>query len=88
MESYTIKYEVHCLLENFFDKEIIIKNCMSELHAKTKLDNFCKKKYKEYQYIIVKSCKKDKSVLEDIMGGSGFNDIFGGKNFNNIFGGK
>lgn len=83
MKAYTIKYDVHCAIQNFFGKEIIVKNCMSELHAKTKLDDFCKKKYgTEYQYIIVISCT-EKIDLGNIFGNgfspNAFSDLFGKK---------
>ena len=80
-KSYIVKYEVHCKLQNFFNKEIIIKNCISEMHAKAKLDDFCRKKHGiEYQCIIVLSCKEDSGLgaFGDIFG-KGFADIFGGK---------
>ena len=82
-KSYTIKYEVHCKLQNFFNKEIIVKNCMTEMHAKAKLDDYCKKKHGiEYQCIIVTSCK-EKIDLGNIFGngfpGDAFADMFGGK---------
>jgi hypothetical protein len=82
-KSYTIKYEVHCKLQNFFNKEMIVNNCMSEMHAKAKLSDFCKKKYRiDYQYIIVISCK-EKIDLGNIFGNgfpsNAFSDIFGGK---------
>jgi len=56
---------------------------MSELHAKTRLDDFCKKKYGvEYGYIIISSCK-EKIDLGNIFGngfpGDAFSDLFGGK---------
>ena len=84
-KSYIIKYEVHCKLQNFFNKEIVVKNCLSEMHAKAKLDDYCKKKYSEYQCVIVTSCK-EKNILE------GFDNIFGkefsGNAFTDMFGGK
>ena len=81
-KSFIIKYEVHCKLQNFFNKEIIVKNCMSEMHAKAKLDDYCRKKHGvEYQCIIVLSCK------EDYLGA--FGDVFGkGFNMNDLFRGK
>jgi hypothetical protein len=82
-KSYTIKYDVHCQTQNFFGKEMIVKNCMSVIHAKSKLDDFCNKKYGwEYQYIIVISCE-EKIDLGNIFGkgfpGDAFSDMFGGK---------
>lgn len=83
MKSYIIKYEVHCLLQNFFNKEMIVKNCMSELHAKSKLDDYCKKKYGiEYQCIIISSCKENYDL------GGIFGKGFPGDAFSNLFGGK
>jgi len=72
-KTYRIKYEVHCKLQNFFNKEIIIKKCLSELHAKAKLDDYCKKKYTEYQYIKVIKCTEENDFM------SMFNDILNGR---------
>jgi hypothetical protein len=80
-KTYVIQYEVHCKFQNFFNKEIIVKNCISVIHAKSKLDDYCKNKYDEYQYIIVKSCLEKFPGFENIFG-KGFgnvSDIFGGK---------
>jgi hypothetical protein len=80
-KSYRLKYEVHCKLQNFFNKEIVVKNCLSVLHAKAKLDEYCKKKYGiEYQCIIVKSCSEENDYM------SAFDNLFGdtfGKSFEN-----
>lgn len=52
LKSYIIKYSVHCKLENFFDKEMIVKNCLSEVQAKYKLGAYYEKKYgNEFEYI-------------------------------------
>lgn len=71
-KKFRIKYNVHCLLQNFFDKEIVIKECMSEMHAKVKLNEYCKKNYTEFCYIIIKFCKEEDSI------GDLFGDIFPG----------
>ena len=79
---FIIKYDVHCKLENFFGKETKVKNCLSEIHAKIKLNDFCKKKYGiEYTHIIITSCKEDDSI------NGLYNDLFGGKNntMNDLF---
>ena len=71
-KSYTIKYEVHCQLQNLFNKEIVVKNCLSSMHAKAKLDDYCRGKYGlEYQCIIVTSC------IEKFDFGGSFESIFG-----------
>lgn len=66
-KKFRIKYEVHCKLQNFFNKEMIVKECLSELHAKTKLDDYCRKHYVEYSYIIIKSCVEE-HILQDLLG--------------------
>jgi hypothetical protein len=60
-KRFRIIYEVHCKLQNFFNKEIIIKNCLSELQAKVWLNDFCKRKYgKEFDFLIVISINPEK----------------------------
>ena len=71
-KNYRVKYEVHCKLQNFFNKEMIVKRCLSALHAKAKLDDYCKKTYGiEYQCIIVTSCVEEDNIM------SAFDSIFG-----------
>lgn len=88
-KSYRMQYEVHCKLQNFFGKEMVVKNCQSELHAKIKLNSFCKKHYgTEFDYIIIKTVT---SIFpENFMNNDIFNDIFKNnknfdKGFSNIF---
>lgn len=77
LKSYRIKYEVHCRLENFFGKEIVVKNCYSEVQAKYKLGAYCEKKYGvEFE------CVKFISVTEETFEGL-FNNIFGNDIFDN-----
>jgi hypothetical protein len=71
-KSYRVKYEVHCKLQNFFNKEMIVKNCLSKLHAKAKLDSYCRRHYGiEYQCIIITSCSEENDYIKM------FDDIFG-----------
>jgi len=68
-KTFKLIYDIHCHFENFFKKEIIIHNCMSELHAKIKLKDFVKKKYPEFDYIIIISCKEEgSSFFDDLLG--------------------
>lgn len=83
-KTFRIKYDIHCKLENFFNKEILVKNCMNELHAKLKLGEYIEKKYgKEFECIQFKSVKEEYN-LDDMFKsnsdfGNVFNDIFGKK---------
>jgi hypothetical protein len=70
-KSYRIKYHIKCRFQNFFGKEIVVKNCMSEIHAKAKLDDYCRKNYPEYVCIIVSSCSQEGDVMDM------FSDLFG-----------
>jgi|ADurb_Cas_01_Slu_FD_contig_31_3274667_length_784_multi_3_in_0_out_0_2 hypothetical protein len=71
LRSYRIKYDLHCKLQNFFGKEIVVKNCYSEVHAKYKLGAYCEKKCgADFDFITFKS------VTEEGFEGL-FNDIFG-----------
>lgn len=73
--SFIIKYDVHCQFENHFGKEMIVKNCLSKVHAKLKLGAYCEKHYgKEFEFI------KFISVEEY----NKFNDIF--DSFSDLFG--
>ena len=77
-QVYIIKYDVHCKLENFFNKETKVKNCESELHAKVKLNEYVKKKYgAEFTHIIIKSCIAQNTFTNDIF--KQFGDIFNSK---------
>lgn len=81
--SFRIKYDVHCKLQNFFGKEIVVKHCYSEVHAKYKLGSYCEKKYGvEFHFITFKS------VCEENLG-TMFNDLFGDNDaINDLLGGK
>ena len=87
---FIIKYDVHCKLQNFFGKETKVKNCMSEMHAKVKLNDYVKQKYGiEFTHIIIISCKEDgiAGLYNDLFGGCGdksMNDLF--KNFKSKMG--
>ncbi|MFA5153280.1 MAG: hypothetical protein WC554_12020 [Clostridia bacterium] len=85
---FIIKYDVHCKLQNFFNKETKVKNCLSEMHAKVKLNDYVKEKYgDEFTHIIIHVCKEETNdifnMFEDILNPKNnkntINDIF--KNF-------
>lgn len=59
------------------NKKIKVKNSMSDLHAKIKLEQYLKKHSSDFGNLIVHSCVEDVNIFGDIF--SSFNDIFGGK---------
>jgi hypothetical protein len=84
--SFRIKYDIHCRFNNCFGKEVIVKNCLSELHAKIKLGDYCEKKYgREFEYIKFISVKKE-GELGDLFNDNIFGKGFGQNlSFNEIF---
>lgn len=79
-KSFKIVYDIHCRFENHFKKEIIVKRCLSEIHAKIKLREYIQKKYgPEFDYIIVISCK------EDVLLGDTLDSILNDSNNPNYF---
>ena len=40
-------------------KKMKVKNCMSELHAKTKLGNYLKSKHTNFDNLIISECEID-----------------------------
>lgn len=71
MKKYIIKYTVELDgADPIKDKEIKIDNCLSDLHAKSRLEDYLKRKYINFKRLMVHSCH------EDLF--SKFGDIFGG----------
>jgi hypothetical protein len=57
------------------NKKIKVKNQSEELAAKIHLEEWCKKKYSMFGYLVIHKCEQENNILRT------FNDIFGG--FNN-----
>jgi hypothetical protein len=87
MKTFLIKYDVRLKdASGLFGKEMKIKNRLSGFQAQCRLEEFLKKKFSNFESLIVKSCKEDYSgVFGNMFGAgadgfpSGFSDIFGGK---------
>jgi hypothetical protein len=94
-KTYLIKYSISFTdNSSLAGKEMKVKNCMSDLHAKIKLEEFLKKKHLKFKILVVESCREDiDDIFEqfgkifDPKGKDDFSSIFG-ENFKNIFGGK
>ena len=77
--TFNIKYDIHCRFENHFGKEMIVKNCVDESHAKNKLHEYWKKRIGvELEFISYNSIQEipvsDKDLSSSV--GSIFDDIF------------
>ena len=70
-EKYNIKYDLYLHSGVLKCKEMIVSNCMGELHAKVKLVDYLKSKYSDYKDIVVCSCGVHDDMLSD------FADLFG-----------
>ena len=83
-KKFVIKYQI--ILDEatpLKNKEIKIDNCSSSIHAQVKLEDYLKRKYINFQQLVVESC------TEDFLSGfgiDGMDDIFG--KFGDIFKGK
>lgn len=67
MKTFLIKYGIYFTNGKYESHEIKIKNCMSDLHAKIKLEEYLKKKYSNFKKLVVYSCTNN----------FGFENIFG-----------
>jgi hypothetical protein len=75
-KTFIIKYEVRFYdIPGLWNKEIKVKNCMSMLHAKVKLETWIKGKYKNFQCLIVKDCK-EASDMGDLFNSDLFNSTY------------
>ena len=70
-KTFVIEYKIYFNDNNnsFSQKTTKVKNCLSDLHAKIKLEDYLKLKNNNFKQLVIISCK------EDII--SFFGDIFG-----------
>jgi hypothetical protein len=60
---YTINYEIHLksgIVENHTTK---VKNVYGELHAKVELNEYLKKKYKDFNRLVILTCEEDNDFM-------------------------
>jgi hypothetical protein len=72
--TYTIDYRVYFKERLYQTHTMKIKNCLSEAHAKVRLEQYLQKKYYDFESLVVTSCKVSTGLEL-------FDDIFG--NFTN-----
>jgi hypothetical protein len=73
MKTYLINYKVYLKDGTTHSKKIKVKNSFTELHAKSKLEDYCKKKINDFDKLVVNSCSEEIFKGLDV-----FNDIFKG----------
>lgn len=67
-DTYIIEYGVYFTNNHYESHTIKVKNCMSELHSKIKLEEYLKKKHDNYKSMVVYKCTHDFLGLFDMMG--------------------
>lgn len=59
MKTFTITYTIYFNNGRNENKKMKVKNCTSELHAKTKLGNYLKSKHTNFDKLIISECEID-----------------------------
>lgn len=69
-DTFVIEYGVYLKNGVYFSNKMKVKNCMSELHAKIKLEKYLQKKYDNFNNLVVYKCNNDKfnKLFNDILG--------------------
>lgn len=67
---FIIDYGVYFTNGYYESHTMKVKNCMSEIHAKIKLEDYLKRKYPNFQQLVVYKCVNDFLGIFDMMGKS------------------
>jgi len=59
MKTFETQYIIYFTNKPQESHTIKVKNCMSDLHAKVKLEDYLKRKHKDFEKLVVVSCVKD-----------------------------
>lgn len=59
MKTFIIHYGVYCTGGKYESGKYKVRNCMSDLHAKTKLEDYLKRKYPDFQRMVIYECEED-----------------------------
>ena len=65
--TYIIEYCVYFGIDNHRTGEIKVKNCMSNAHAKVKLEKYLSRKTTDFKKLVVYECTKDISGIFDFL---------------------
>lgn len=69
--TYIISYGIYFNDGSYFSGKMKVKNCMSELHAKIKLEDYLKRKHNNFKQLVVYKCQMDIFRIYDFMKGFG-----------------
>jgi hypothetical protein len=59
MKTYKIEYGIHFTNGHYESHTTKVKNCMSDLHAKIKLEEWLKKKHSNFKELVIYKCNED-----------------------------
>jgi hypothetical protein len=71
MKTYILNYTIFFVDRPAKTHIIKIKNCLSDLHAKVRLDDYLKRKHSNFERLSVTGCFEERDFFEN------FGDIFG-----------
>lgn len=66
--TYVINYGIYFNNGDYESHKIKVKNCMSEIHSKIKLEEYLKKKHPNFKQLVVYSCVQDFLGVYDLFG--------------------
>lgn len=67
-ETYIIDYGIYFNNSHYESHTIKVKNCMSDLHAKIKLEEYLKNKHSNFSKLVVYKCYVDFLGMSEIFG--------------------
>lgn len=67
-ETFVIEYDIYFTNKNKESHTTKVKNCLSELHAKVKLEDYLKKKNNNFSSLVVHKCTKDFFGIFNVFG--------------------
>ena len=68
-KTYLITYKMYAIGNTAWSMtgKMKVKNCMSDLHAKTKLEDYLRRKHSDFKTLVVLSCMKDDNDLFSVL---------------------
>jgi hypothetical protein len=67
-KTFHISYGIYFTDGNYESHTMKVKNCMSEIHSKVKLEDYLKKKHSNFQKLVIFKCTNDFFGLFDMFG--------------------
>ena len=65
---FLITYDIYFTNGKYESHTIKVKNCMSEIHSKVKLEDYLKKKHSNFHKLVINKCVNDIFGIFSMMG--------------------